>query len=65
MTSSAKETHCLQANLDHNIEQERLINHQLILSKDKLKYWLLLFNTQECMPLIHYSIYNNHSHYSN
>ena len=65
MTSSTKETHCLKPNLDQNIEQERLINHQLTLSKDKLKYWLLLFNTQACMPLIHYSVYNNHSHSAN
>jgi hypothetical protein len=38
MSSSAKETHCLQANLNQNIERERLINHQLTLSKDKLKH---------------------------
>jgi hypothetical protein len=37
MASSAKETHCQQTNLDQNIEHERLINHQLTLSKDKLK----------------------------
>jgi hypothetical protein len=42
MASSTKETHCLKANLDQNIEHERLINHQLTLSKDKLKTLALI-----------------------
>jgi hypothetical protein len=38
VASSTKETHCLKENLDHKIEHEILINHQLNLSKDKFKH---------------------------
>jgi hypothetical protein len=42
VASSAKETHCLKENLDQNMKQERLINHQLTLSKDKFKILALI-----------------------
>jgi hypothetical protein len=55
MASSTKETHCLKENLDQNIEQERLIDHQLTLYKDKLKTLDLIIihtNMQVINPLL-------------
>jgi hypothetical protein len=62
MASSAKETHCLKENLDQNMKQERLINHQFTFLKINLKYWLLSVHTLACMQSIHYSACINHSH---
>jgi hypothetical protein len=42
MASSAKETHCLKENLDQNMKQERLINHQFTFPKDKFKILALI-----------------------
>jgi hypothetical protein len=62
MDSFVEETHYLETNLDQNMKQEILFNHQFTCLKINLKCWFLLVHTLECMSSIHYSAYNYHNH---